>query len=188
MSSRLRYLPHDTSVLINNDDPDLRAIRLSLPEPPPLASIAGYGLPIEDQRFKRIKIPPKLDKLRKQVLDKMESKRGKNRKFTVTLFKIQEEYWRTIDTQREYYAAEIEWIKRMWWHRMNGYWFFNRGKPTYITGWHFMYLNFWYMPDVKPDSYPHYRDRDRKEFIFHKYTYETTETFTRLSSSGYKKR
>ena len=60
--------------------------------------------------------------------------------------------------------------------------FFNNGKPTYITGWHYFNLNFWTM-DAK-ENRPAYRDRDRKEFIFRKYAYETTETFERLDAEN----
>lgn len=45
----------------------------------------------------------------------------------------------------------------------NGYWFFNNGEATYITGLHYFYLNYWTLEDGgKPD----YRDADRRWFIF----------------------
>jgi hypothetical protein len=39
------------------------------------------------------------------------------------------------------------------------------------------------MPDVR-GGYPDYRDRDRKEFLFHQYAYTTTETFADLGADG----
>lgn len=42
--------------------------------------------------------------------------------------------------------------------RMMGVWFYNDGKPTYITGKHYMGLQ-WSMMD---SGYPDYRDRDRR--------------------------
>lgn len=50
----------------------------------------------------------------------------------------------------------------MWDYRINGYWFYNNGVPTWITGTHFFYLNFWRI-DI---GYPKYRDTDRREFWF----------------------
>jgi hypothetical protein len=44
-----------------------------------------------------------------------------------------------------------------------GYWFFNNGVPTYITGKHYFYLNWWKLED---DIYPEYRDTDRRYFLF----------------------
>lgn len=178
------YLPADNSFLVNDNDPDLRPIRISLPSPPPLEMIDGYGLPPEDQRFRRVEIPPRLVRLGRAVLGILEDKRVKNKKYIITLWKLQKEYWDILSRDRDKYKSEIEFIKKLWWHRLYGYWFFNHGKPTYITGWHFFYLNFWYMPDVKPDSYPHYRDRDRREFLFHKYANETTESFKHLDDNG----
>lgn len=44
-----------------------------------------------------------------------------------------------------------------------GYWFFNNGSPTYITGKNYFYLNWWKLED---DIYPEYRDTDRRYFLF----------------------
>lgn len=178
-----KYLPADTSVLLHDNDPDLRPIRISLPTPPNLKEIDGYDLPVEDQRFRRIEMPARLKRLEKIALEKLEDRRAHNKNFIITLYKLQNLYWDILETEREYYADEIEFIKKIWWHRMYGYWFFNRGKPTYISGWHFVYLNFWYMPQVK-GGFPEYRDRDRKEFIFHNYAYTTHETFASLADDG----
>ena len=46
--------------------------------------------------------------------------------------------------------------------RANGVWFMNNGKPTYITGNHYYYLQ-WGKIDI---GYPDYRDRDRRFFTF----------------------
>lgn len=45
----------------------------------------------------------------------------------------------------------------------DGYWFFNNGSPTYITGKNYFYLNWWKLED---DIYPEYRDTDRRYFLF----------------------
>lgn len=44
-----------------------------------------------------------------------------------------------------------------------GYWFFNNGIPTYISGKNYFYLQWWKLED---DIYPDYRDTDRRYFLF----------------------
>lgn len=46
--------------------------------------------------------------------------------------------------------------------RDGGYWFYNKGTPTYITGTHYMYLQ-WSKIDV---GHPDYREANRLFFIF----------------------
>ncbi len=44
-----------------------------------------------------------------------------------------------------------------------GFWFYNNGIPTYISGKNYFYLSFWKLED---DIYPDYRDTDRRYFLF----------------------
>lgn len=44
-----------------------------------------------------------------------------------------------------------------------GFWFYNNGVPTYISGKNYFYLSFWKLED---DIYPDYRDTDRRYFLF----------------------
>ena len=46
--------------------------------------------------------------------------------------------------------------------REQGFWFYNKGKPTYLTGTHYMYLQ-WSKIDVGP---PDFREANRLFFIF----------------------
>ena len=56
----------------------------------------------------------------------------------------------------------VDYIESEFDHRENGFWFMNNGKPTYITGSHYMYLQ-WSSIDV---GYPDYREANRIFFIF----------------------
>lgn len=58
--------------------------------------------------------------------------------------------------QRAYAAVEVKRCKE-------GYWFFNNGNPTYITGKNYFYLQYWKLED---DVFPDYRDADRRYFLF----------------------
>jgi hypothetical protein len=89
---------------------------------------------------------------------------------------IKEQYWRRkelpsffqlveydkdgnalLDKQQSEYAREE--VRRC----KEGFWFYNNGKPTYITGKHYFYLQWWKLED---DVYPDFRDTDRRYFLF----------------------
>lgn len=183
--SKYEYLPADDSFLMN-DDPSLTPIRISLPKPPPLELIDGYGLPPEEQRFEREVVPQRLVNLYEHVKSVLQNKESKVSNYKMTFFRLQKNFWEKLKKDEKHYKKEIEWLKKVWWHRINGYWFFNYGKPTYICGWHYMYLNFWYFPESKKKSghFPEYRDRDRRWFLFQWYIYKTTETFADYDEKG----
>lgn len=176
-----QYVEADKTVLYHDNDPALTPIRLRLPRPPKIELIDGYGLPASEQVFKRHQYPDRLRKLEKQSLEIVNKKANDDKAYTVTLYKVQKQYWATLQDENDYYKEEIAWIKRTWWHVINGYWFFCNGKPTYITGWHYYYLNFW---KIDGQFFPDYRDRDRKEFLFFQYAFTTKETFANLDASG----
>ena len=62
----------------------------------------------------------------------------------------------------EFKAKWIEYIENEFTRREQGYWFTNKGEPTYITGTHYMYLQ-WTKIDV---GQPDYREANRIFFIF----------------------
>lgn len=76
---------------------------------------------------------------------------------------------RLQETDEEYFDKELEEFRRQEWHRrLCGVWFYNNGKPVYITGEHYMYLNWWHLDD----GYPDYRDPDRKRYYVLQYCIE----------------
>jgi len=58
--------------------------------------------------------------------------------------------------QKAYAQIEVQRCKK-------GYWFFNNGIPTFITGKNYFYLQWWKLED---DIHPDYRDADRRYFQF----------------------
>lgn len=56
----------------------------------------------------------------------------------------------------------VDYIEIEFDRREDGYWFMNKGEPTYITGSHYMYLQ-WTSIDI---GYPDYREANRIFFIF----------------------
>jgi len=180
------YKPADKYFVINNLDEDSDDIPISLPEPPDIREIDGYGLHPDEQCFHRLDIPNKLNVLQRIVLDKLKEGQRNNKQKAITGYKLMTAYWGEIENNIDDYKEEIAFIRKVWYHRIYGYWFFNDGKPTYISGRHFMFLNFYYSPDIKiNDSYPEYRDRHRREYLFREYLRTTTETFKKRDKYGF---
>lgn len=133
------YLPHDEIMTINEGDPDLTPIDIPLLSPPPLGFIDGYGLLPEEQKWHRPVIPEALKRIQKES-DSIA------------------QCWEKLDIKRSDYRKEIDWIRKMWYYRLNGYWCYINGKPTRITPAHFLLLGFMSLNVGKPK----YRDRGRK--------------------------
>ena len=75
---------------------------------------------------------------------------------------------------KEFFDPILEKFRQQEWdRRLNGYWFYNNGQPTYITGLHYFYLNYWNLDT----GLPKYRDTDRKYFYFLQYCIEDSECF-----------
>ena len=66
------------------------------------------------------------------------------------------------DKPAEFKNRWVDYIEREFDYREQGYWFKNNGKPCYITGSHYMYLQ-WSSIDV---GYPDFREANRIFFIF----------------------
>ena len=70
------------------------------------------------------------------------------------------------ENNKEYVDRELEAFRSQEWdRRINGVWFMNNGVPTYITGLHYFYMNWWRIDS----GYPEYRDTDREFFYFTEY-------------------
>lgn len=66
------------------------------------------------------------------------------------------------DMPKDFKDRWVDYIEQEFDYREEGYWFMNNGKPTYITGSHYMYLQ-WASIDV---GYPDFREANRIFFIF----------------------
>jgi hypothetical protein len=68
-----------------------------------------------------------------------------------------------------YYDEQLEeYTKQEWYRRLNGFWFMNNGNPFYLTGSHYMYLQWWQL-DI---GYPKFRIPDLEYFYFLQYCIE----------------
>lgn len=89
-------------------------------------------------------------------------------------YKEVQKKWKAYDKKKkeddpEFYDEQLEEYKKQEWdRRLNGYWFMNNGKATYLTGSHYMYLQWWQI-DI---GYPRFRIPDLEYFYFQLYCIE----------------
>lgn len=82
--------------------------------------------------------------------------------------------WDNYDKKRkdddpEFYDEKLEEYKRQEWdRRLNGFWYMNNGSPIYITGMHYLYMQWWSI-DI---GYPKFRIPDLEKFYFLQYCIE----------------
>jgi hypothetical protein len=73
------------------------------------------------------------------------------------------------ETDADFYDERLEEYKKQEWdRRLNGFWFANNGVPTYITGLHYLYMQWWSI-DV---GYPKFRMPDLEKSYFLDYCIE----------------
>lgn len=81
---------------------------------------------------------------------------------------------RTRQENPAFFDSELQaYREKEWDRRMNGFWFYNNGKPTYITGLHYFYLAHWVI-DI---GYPSFRIPDLKWHYFWEYCVEDPNSF-----------
>ena len=101
-------------------------LHIALPAQPPEEEIEGHGLPNHMQLWKRVSMPKELSRI-KSMDEWAEMPREFRQKF------------------RPYIEEEFR-------RRREGFWFFNDGEPTYITGRHYMMLQ-WTRMDIGYPSF-----------------------------------
>jgi hypothetical protein len=138
---------------------ELHGLLVVLPKQPPKKEILFHELPKREQRWSRLPVPKELEKIRS-----MDEWMEKSPEFRATFSPyIEEEYKR----------------------RRNGVWFYNNGEPTYITGRHYMFLQ-WSKIDI---GYPYFLQFQREIFL-HFAACEADERcigqlYTKCRRSGY---
>jgi hypothetical protein len=66
------------------------------------------------------------------------------------------------EAPKEFKSRWVDYIEQEFDRRDNGFWFMNNGKPTYITGSHYMYLQ-WTKIDV---GHPDFREANRIFYLY----------------------
>lgn len=157
------YKQPEKFIVVNAGDRDLTPFKVPMPDPPPLHKIDGWGLPAKEQKFQYQVIPRSLIMLEKEQ-GNVTSKEEQN-------IPIVDRIWNIIEEQQENYQEELDFIRLQIKRRFKGYWCFINGRPTFMDGWNYVYLNFW---KFKNGWKPEYRDRHRRAFHAVRYCYTTT--------------
>jgi len=151
----INICPHDTS----GDIIEISDLHIQLPNVPNTKDILFHELPKEDQRWRRIDPPKEL--LRVRSMDEWAEK------------------------PKEFRQRYSPYIEEEFRRRREGLWFMNNGTPTYITGRHYMLLQ-WSKMDI---GYPSYLEFQRRLYL-HFAACEMDprslgQVFTKCRRSGY---
>jgi len=138
---------------------DLGGLLICLPKRPPKKEIFGYKKSNSLQVWGRIPLPKELSRI--SSMDEWEA------------------------MPREFRARFRPYIEEEFRRRREGFWFYNDGTPTYITGRHYMMLQ-WTKLDI---GYPYFLDFQRDIFL-HMCACETDprcigQLYTKCRRSGY---
>jgi len=108
---------------------------IALPAQPPQKEIAGHGRPNHLQLWERVPMPEELSRIKSM------------------------DEWGEMP--REFRQRFSPYIEEEFRRRREGFWFYNNGTPTYITGRHYMMLQ-WTKMDI---GYPSYLAFQREIFL-----------------------
>ena len=138
---------------------ELHGLLVVLPKQPPKKEILFYEFPKREQKWSRLSVPKELEKIRSM------------------------DEW--MEKSPEFRAMFSPYIEEEYKRRRNGVWFYNNGEPTYITGRHYMFLQ-WSKIDI---GYPHFLQFQREIFL-HFAACEADERcigqlYTKCRRSGY---
>lgn len=76
------------------------------------------------------------------------------------------------DDSPDFYDDKLDqYQKQEWSRRLNGFWYTNKGKSVYLTGMHYMFMQ-WFQIDI---GYPRFRRPDLDYFYFLQYCLEDPE-------------
>lgn len=114
---------------------ELHGLLVVLPKKPPRSQVLFHDLPKAMQLWQRIPMPEELQRIRSM------------------------DEW--LEKPSEFRKKFHSYIEQEFQRRRDGVWFYNNGEPTYITGRHYMFLQ-WSKIDV---GYPSYLAFQREIFL-----------------------
>ena len=127
----INICPNDT----DGEVTEIGGINIQLPKLPSKKEILGYERKPHLQMWRRLPVPEELQRIRSM------------------------DEW--YEMQSEFKKKFSPYIEKEFERRRNGLWFYNNGKPVYITGRHYMMLQ-WSKMDI---GYASFLDFQRKLFI-----------------------
>lgn len=140
------------------DERDRIRFRLENPPPMDVTKIAYHDLPKSEQYFRRGKRPDCWDPKVLREIAKREYSTGKTDKQREDPNYTNFNWWRVYENMTPEMA---DYFDQEWDRRNNGFWFFNNGQATWMTGAHYMFVTHWWL---KIGQYPNYKDRNLMDF------------------------
>lgn len=135
----------------------VQGLPCNIPAKPSDSLIMNFDLPKKDQYWRRT---PKPDNFHERLLEEKAERLLQKQQVEEGVLKNVTHVDPVLNAFRRQ-----EWLRRWF-----GFWFFNNGRPTYITGKMYYYLNYCYvMNPTDPDGMPNYYDAMRKRFYFRSY-------------------
>jgi len=132
------------------------------PIPKDTSQIINYGLPIEEQYWKRQPIP-------KWYLERSTEEEYKQRQDFDLVIKGKKKFV-YVDSMCEKYRRQ-EWSRRKW-----GVYIMINGVPTYLTGHHYWYLQWCKFDHKENDGYPFYYEFSRDNFYIRQWCEENPKS------------
>ncbi len=117
------------------DHVEIGGLLIVLPKPPKVKEILYCDLPVQDQHWRRADLPAEISRIRSM------------------------DEW--AEMPREFREKFRPYIEEEFRRRREGVWFYNRGDATYITGRHYMMLQ-WSVLDI---GAPYYLEFQRDIFL-----------------------
>lgn len=117
---------------------EISGLYIQLPEVPDTKDILFSDLPVEQQYWRRVDPPTDLMKIRSM------------------------DEWN--DMPKPFKEKHTDFIRKEFQRRRDGVWFMNKGVPTYITGHHYMFLQ-WSKIDIGYPSYLEFQNRLSRHFV-----------------------
>jgi hypothetical protein len=109
------------------------------PPMPTISSMINFELPVLEQKFKKTAIP---DFFKEDLINRDE------------------------DGHPTWSPEQLEFISQEADRRLNGCWYLIKGKPIYLTGDNYFFMNYWWFDAKTEDGYAEYRYAQTKYFYF----------------------
>lgn len=152
----MNYLHFNQHITLLDGIEDIQPYFVKLPDPPPIKKFVNYGLPKEQQFFKKEHIPTKVRNLNK--LTREEAIRVAEKDEDISSF-----------------------IADQWNKRENGIWIIIYGQPMHITGVHWFYMNYFPLDTGLPD----FRSTDRDYWYWRKFcVWDNPTSFGGINFTG----
>lgn len=156
-------------IMVNHGDRSLDPFPIFLPKHPNKKFIENINVKKEDCVYKRAKYPQELKILEAKVENKLhreeERSNGKN-KYSDQRFIL--EMWKVLSANVGKYIESWRFIREEQYKLRYGQWIVIHETITWVTPWHYRFLNYWTIDDVPEVEYRH---SDWEFFIFADWLY-----------------